>query len=87
MDKDKEIMQIQYKLRWQDSQVYHSQQQIKEHQQQNDDIKNAQKLEIAKSNKSLTNNTEEIFRLKNHSMTLVTKIKKLKNSQKAEHST
>ena len=43
-------------------------------------------MEIAKINKTLSNNSEEIFRLRNHNKTLVTKIKKLKNSQKTEQS-
>ena len=34
-----------------------------------------------------SNNSEEIFRLRNHNKTLVTKIKKLKNSRKIEQST
>ena len=34
-----------------------------------------------------SNNSEEIFRLRNHNKTLVTKIKKLKNSRKTEQST
>ena len=34
----------------------------------------------------LSSNTEEIFRLRNHNKTLITKIKKLKNNSKREHS-
>ena len=52
------------------------QQQIKVLQQQNDDSKKTHKSEIAKSNKALLNNSEEIFRLRNHNKTLITKIKK-----------
>ena len=44
------------------------------------------KLEIAFVKSTLSNNTEEILRLKNHNKMLVTKNKKLKNSRKAEHS-
>ena len=62
-------------------------QQIKVLQHQNDDSKKNHKSEIAKSNKTLSNNSEEIFRLTNHNKTLVTKIKKLKNSRKTEQST
>ena len=62
-------------------------QHIKVLQQQNDDSKNTHKSEIAKSNKTLSNNSEEIFRLRNHNKTLVMKIKKLKNSRKTEQST
>ena len=43
-------------------------------------------MEIAKSNKTKSNNSEQIFRLRNHNRTLITKIKKLKNSNKREHS-
>ena len=43
-------------------------------------------MDIAKSNKTISNSSEEIFRLRNHSRTLITKIKKLKNSSKKEHS-
>ena len=60
-------------------------QQIKVLQQQNKDSKKEHKLEIAKSNKIISNNSEEIFRLRNHNKTLITKIKKLKNSSKREH--
>ena len=61
-------------------------QQIKVLQQQNSDSKKEQKLENAKSNKTISNNSEEIFKLINHNKTLITKIKKLKNSSKREHS-
>ena len=44
------------------------------------------KLEIVVVKNTLSNNNEEIFRLKNHNKMLVTKIKKLKNSWKAEPS-
>ena len=60
-------------------------QQIKALQQQNDDSKKTHKLEIVKSNKALSNNSKEIFRLKNHNKTLVTKTKKLKNSRKVDN--
>ena len=61
-------------------------QQIKVLQQQNSDSKKEHKLEIAKSNKIISNNSEEIFRLRNHNKTLITKIKKLKNNSKREQS-
>ena len=44
------------------------------------------KLELTKVNKVLSSNTEEVFRLRNHNKTLITKIKKLKTSSKREHS-
>ena len=34
----------------------------------------------------LSSNTEEIFQLRNHNKTLITKIKKLKDNNKREHS-
>ena len=41
---------------------------------------------LRKINNILTSTTEEVFQLRNHNKTLVTKIKKLKNSRKTEHS-
>ena len=79
-DKDEELTQIRHKLENQESVIDQYRQQIKVFQQQNDDSKKTHKSEIAKSNKTLSNNSEEIFRLRNHNKTLVTKIKKLKNS-------
>ena len=86
-DKDEELMQIRHNLENQESLIDQYGQQIKVLQQQNDDSKKTHKLEIAKSNKTLSNNSEEIFRFRNHNKTLVTKIKKLKNSRKTEQST
>ena len=43
-------------------------------------------MEIAKSNKTISNSSEEIFRLRNHNKTLITKIKNKKNSSTKEHS-
>ena len=42
-------------------------------------------MDITKSNKTISNNSKEIFRLRNHNKTLITKIKKLKSSSKREH--
>ena len=39
-----------------------------------------------KVNNTLTSNTEEIYRLRNHNKILVTKIKKLKSTKKADNS-
>ena len=63
-------------------------QQIKVLQQQNSNSKTEHKLEIAnaKSNKTISHNSKEIFRFRNHNKTLITKMKKLKNSSKREHS-
>ena len=66
--------------------VHQYRQQIKVLQQQNNDSKKEHKLEITKSNKTISNNYEEIFKLRNHNKNLITKIKKLKNSSKREHS-
>ena len=41
-------------------------------------------METNKINDNLTCNTEELFRLRIHNKTLLTKIKKLKNSRKME---
>ena len=84
-DKDGELMHIRHKLGDQESVVDQYRQQIKVLQQQNEDSKKTHKSDIAKSNKTLSNNSEEIFRLRNHNKTLVTKIKK-KNSRKTEQS-
>ena len=78
--KDEELTQIWHKLESQESEVSQCRQQIKVLKQQNEDSKKEHRLEIAKTNKTLSNNSEEIFILRNHNKTLVTKIKKLKNS-------
>ena len=70
----------------QESEICQQQQQVKELQQKYNDIRKAHKLEITKNNNTLTSKTKEVFRLRNHNKTLVTRIKKLKNSQKVEHS-
>ena len=85
-DKDEELTQILHKLESQESEVGQCRQQIKVLQQKNDDSEKTHKSKIAKCNKTLSNNSEEIFRLRNHNKTLITKIKKLKNSSKREHS-
>ena len=43
-------------------------------------------MEITKVNNTLTSNTEEIYRLRNHNKILVTKIKKLKSTKKEYNS-
>jgi len=84
MDKDDELAQIQIKLKSQESEICRHQQQKEELQQKYDDTKKKHKLEIAKINGKLASNTEELFRLRIHNKTLLTKIKKLKNSRKME---
>ena len=77
-NKDEELKHIRQKLTDQELVLDQYQQQIKVLQQQNSDSKKEHKLEIAKSNKTISNSSEEIFRLRNHNKTLITKIKKLK---------
>ena len=79
-DKDEELTHIRQKLEDQESMVDQYQQQIKVLQQKNDDSKKTHKLEITESNKTLSNNSEEIFRLRNHNKTLVTKIVRRQNN-------
>ena len=43
------------------------------------------KLEITKVCNTLTSNTEEIYQLRNHNRLLVTEIKKLKRTKKADN--
>ena len=57
-DKDEELTHIRNKLEDQESEIDQCRQQIKLIQQQNDDSKKAHKLEIAKSNKSLSNHSK-----------------------------
>ena len=85
-NKDEKLTHIRQKLTNQELVVDQYQQQIKVLQQQNSDAKKEHKLEIARSNKIISNNSEEIFRLRNHNKTLITKIKKLKNNSKREQS-
>ena len=46
-------------------------------------LKKAHNLEITKVYNTLTSNTEEIYRLRNHNKLLIMKIKKLKSTMKA----
>ena len=84
--KEDELAQVHEKLGNQETKLQHHQQQKERLQQQHDDCKKTHKLELTKVNKVLSSNTEDIFRLRNHNKTLITKIKKLKNSSKREHS-
>ena len=86
IDKEDALTQVHEKLGNQETKLCHHQQQKERLQQQHDDGKKTHKLELTKVNKVLSSNTEEIFRLRNHNKTLITKIKKLKNSSKREHS-
>ena len=87
MDKDTELAQVRRTLKVQEAEIGQLQHQISEPQQKENDTKKTHKLEIVDLKSMSSNSTEEIFRLKNHNKTLVTKIKKLKNSQKVEQST
>ena len=86
MDKDDQITQLQTKVKYQEAESFHLQHQIEELQQKEDDSKKVHKLEITKVNNTLTSNTEEIYRLRNHNKILVAKIKKQKHSLKEEKS-
>ena len=79
-------MQIQKKVRCQEAENFLFQQQIEELQQKDEDSKKSHKLEITKVYNTLTSNTEEIYRLRNHNKLLVTKIKKLKSTKKVDNS-
>ena len=85
-DRDEELTHLRQKLEDPESVVGQYRQQIKLLQQQNDDSRKEHRLEIAKSNKTISNNYEEIFRLRNYNKrALITKIKELENSSKKEH--
>ena len=75
MDKYNELEHIQRKWENQEFELCQHQQQKEKLQQQHDDIKKTHKLEITKINKVLSSNSEELFRLRNHNKTLITKIK------------
>ena len=87
MEKDAELVQVRMKLENQETKLCHHKQQKEKLQQQYNDSKKTHKLELTKVNKVLSSNSEEIFILRNHNKTLVTKIKKLKSSRKTEQST
>ena len=76
MDKDDELAKIQRKLKSQESKICWHQQQKEELHQKYGDTKKKHKLEIAKINDKLASNTKELFRLRIHDKTLLTKIKK-----------
>ena len=86
MDKEDKLVQLHEKLENQETQLCHRQQQKEKLQQQYDDNKKTHKLKLTKVNNVLSSNTEEIFQLRNHNKTLITKIKKLKNNNKKENS-
>ena len=64
MDKDDELVQIQRKLKIQESEVCRHQQQKEELHKKYDDTKNRHKLEIVKINGKLARNAEELFQLR-----------------------
>ena len=82
MDKEDKFAQLHEKLENQETKLCHCQQQKEKLQQQYDDSRKAHKLELTKVNNVLLSNTREIFQLRNHNKTLITKIKNLKNSSK-----
>ena len=60
-DRDEELMHIRQKVEDQELVVDQYRQKIKVLQQQNNDSKKEHKVEIAKSNKTISNNFEEIL--------------------------
>ena len=86
MDKEDKLVQVHEKLENQETELCHRQQQKEKLEQQYDNSKKTHKLELTKVNNLLSSNTKEIFQLRNHNKTLITKIKKLKHSGKKEHS-
>ena len=74
------------KVRCQEAENWHLQQQIEELQQKEEDSKKTHKLEITKVYSTLTSNTKEIYWLRNHNKLLVKNINKLKSTKKAENS-
>ena len=72
-DKDSELAQTHKKLEDQDSKICQHPQQHEKLQQKYDDIKKKHKLEIKKINDNLASNTEELFQLRIHNKTLLTK--------------
>ena len=87
IEKDVELAQVRMKLENQETELRHHKQQKEKLQQQYYDSKKTHKLELTKVNKVLSSTSKEIFILRNHNKTLVTKIKKLKSSWKTEQST
>ena len=86
MDKDNELTQGQRKIVSQESEICQHQQHMKELKQKYDDNKKAHQLEIKRINNNLASNTEELFRLRIHNKTLLTKIKKLKHRRNTKPS-
>ena len=81
MYKDAELVQVCIELESQETNIGWLQQHISEHQHKENDIIKMHKLEITTVKSMLSNNIEEIYRLKNHNKMLVGKIKKLKGTK------
>ena len=75
--KDEELKHIRQKLEDQELVVDQYRQQLKVIQQQNKKYKKKHELDVSRSNKTISNNSEEIFRLRNHNKTLITKNQKI----------
>ena len=84
MDKYNELTHGHRNILSQESGICRHQKHMKELWQMYDEIKKARQLENKKLSDNLASNTEELFRLRIHNKTLLTKIKKLKNSRKME---
>ena len=83
-EKDDEIKQIQTKIRCLEVENCHLQQRISELQQKEEDTKKMHKLVITAIKSTLSNNTKEIYWLRNHNRTLIRKFGKLKGTEKTE---
>ena len=66
MEKDVELAQVQRKLENQEPELCQHRQQKEKLQQQYDDIRKTHQLEITAAKITLSNNREEIYRLRNH---------------------
>ena len=80
MDKDNELTQGQRNIVSQELEICRHIKHMKEIKKNYDEKKKTHQLEIKKINDNLASNTEELFRLRIHNKTLLTKINKLKHS-------
>ena len=85
-EKDDEIKQIHIKIRCLEADNFHLHQQISELQPKRNDTKKTHKLDITIVKSVLSNNFEEIYRLRNHKRKLIGKIRKLKGTKWTEQS-
>ena len=86
MDKDTKLAQVYRTLENQEAKIGQLQQHINELQQKENDTKNMHKLEITPVKITLSNNTEEIYWLRNQNKKSIGKTMKLKITKKADKS-